>query len=29
MSPVVNPSKDSGLKSILKKPLNWIKKLGK
>ena len=29
MSPVVNPSKDSGLKSILKKPLNWLKKLGK
>ena len=29
MSPVVNPSKDSTLKQILKKPLNWIKKLGK
>ena len=29
MSPVVNPSKDSTLKQILKKPLSWIKKLGK
>ena len=29
MSPVVNPSKDSALKQILKKPLSWIKKLGK
>ena len=29
MSPVVNPSNDGGLKSILKKPLNWLKKLGK
>ena len=29
MSPVVNPSQDSGLKSLLKKPLKWLKKLGK
>ena len=29
MSPVVNPSKESGLKAMLKKPLNWIKKIGK
>ena len=29
MSPVVNPSQDSGLKSLLKKPLMWLKKLGK
>ena len=29
MSPVVNPSKDSTLKQILKKPLSWIKKLSK
>ena len=28
MSPVVNPSQDSGLKSLLKKPLKWLKKLG-
>ena len=27
MSPVVNPSQDSGLKSLLKKPLKWLKKL--
>ena len=29
MSPVVNPSQDSVLKSLLKKPLKWLKKLGK
>lgn len=29
MSPVVNPSQDSGLKLLLKKPLKWLKKLGK
>ena len=29
MSPVVNPSQDSGLKSLFKKPLKWLKKLGK
>ena len=29
MSPVVNPSQDSILKSLLKKPLKWLKKLGK
>ena len=29
MSPVVNPPQDSGLKSLLKKPLKWLKKLGK
>ena len=29
MSPVVNPSKDGALKSLLKKPLKWIKSFGK
>ena len=29
MSPIVNPSKDGALKSLLKKPLKWIKSLGK
>ena len=29
MSPVVNPSQDSGIKAILKKPLKWIKSFGK